>query len=375
MSEPVTLKAKTSAGEVTLSLEGNVTFAELRVKALEMLGLTDRQPSDYFIHNEAGVVFDPSSILSTDKLAGATLYLEATAAGGARQSSTDSRLDQPDYLHAREGEIWKPLGLKINILIIAAEDFVVFLDDDLFVQWDAQDETEFDPQFGRIMNQFAILETLSTTHFSNSDSEQDKLAQFRRLLGEAVARILDKEPENADNMLRVAEARLTERSQTRSRIWYMSAATVAFLLATLALGICWLLRASLSLVMGPTAFELLLMALIGCIGGFFFVVIRSGYIATNSSFGMSIHVIEGALRVLTGGVSAFILTLGLKSKLVIGFTDLFSDGSVSHRCLMATLCIVAGMSERVVPEFVRSVEKEVHTALKKGNGDDSSSQT
>ena len=40
-----------------------------------------------------------------------------------------------EYLEYKEGDIFEPLGKKIQILIQITQTFIVFIDENLFIQW------------------------------------------------------------------------------------------------------------------------------------------------------------------------------------------------------------------------------------------------
>jgi hypothetical protein len=81
------------------------------------------------------------------------------------------------------------------------------------------------------------------------------------------------------------------------------------------------------------------------------VIQRTGNTGLDISAGRRLHRIEGGARIATGALGAILFALGVKANLVLG--------SVKPEYAFASLvvfCMVAGLSERLVPSFVEQVE-------------------
>src|SRR5262249_51793763 len=122
-----------------------------------------------------------------------TMNLSVMSIFGRKKQSNSLGIPDPPLkvkeptFGTREGDIHEQLNKKINTIIILNEDYIVFLDDEYFVQWEGYNPKGYSKGYSSIINRVAYLETVSTTHFANTLTQQRELAEFRRLLGEAVA--------------------------------------------------------------------------------------------------------------------------------------------------------------------------------------------
>src|SRR6266487_3724682 len=91
-----------------------------------------------------------------------------------------------DFTPYCEGDIEPSLHKKIQDLIDSDTDYIVYLDDEHFVQWAITDSYgDVAEEFGEIASCVALLETQSTALLS-----PERAGPFRRLLAEALARSL-----------------------------------------------------------------------------------------------------------------------------------------------------------------------------------------
>jgi hypothetical protein len=176
------------------------------------------------------------------------------------------------------------------------------------------------------------------------------LPAFRRLLGESVARIFDeREYGNAEKLLNQAEEYLRVRSLERAKIWYLLTSTSVSGFMLLICFFIWLFKPS---VLTPKAYEVALISLLGSLGSFISVISRLQKISMNASAGPLIHCLEGATRVMVGVGGAFLVAIAMKAQLILGVTN-----SVTNSIdIQAVIGVVAGASERFVPDLIKRFE-------------------
>ena len=96
----------------------------------------------------------------------------------------EDRIAEQDFMQLHEGDLERTLNKQIDTLIEATETYIVYLDEECFVEWSTNDDyEEFSRSFGEISNAIAHLETLSIALLSKR-----QIKPFRRLLGEGMAR-------------------------------------------------------------------------------------------------------------------------------------------------------------------------------------------
>src|SRR6267154_2613514 len=105
-----------------------------------------------------------------------------------------------DYNYFREGDIEPHMGKTIRFLIYKEKDFIVYLDEELYVQWAfTAAQREFTSEEGQALNRVSELQALPISHL-----KEEHRKSYRMLIGEAVARILGKNVAAAKDALNKA---------------------------------------------------------------------------------------------------------------------------------------------------------------------------
>lgn|GEM_PF-4054602 len=119
-------------------------------------------------------------------------------------SSGPSGRELDDYSGLCDGDVDPALRKKIRTLIVRDKSYIVYLDEDLYVEWGVLDEyidARTNKDWERISNKATHLETLSMQLVPKRD-----LLRFRRLIAEGVARFLqDKNAVAANEILHLAK--------------------------------------------------------------------------------------------------------------------------------------------------------------------------
>jgi len=257
-----------------------------------------------------------------------------------------------DYSGYIEGDYEASLGKRIKTLIVASESFIVYLDQENSVQWSYNNNYEggnsFLEKFGIIVNKIGLLEELSKGKFKKSE----EMDAFRRLLGESLGRLLDeKNDKNALIILDSAEQLLNSYSR-QTLIKFASISALIILILEIFLWLnhknLWNLLNWLDGLYYPIFFSLS-----GGIGGFIFLMIRSKKLEIEPSLDEYLYKWEGVLRVIYGIISAFIVYLGIKTKLIFGNID---QNSIH---LILLICLLSGASEKIIPSIIKKIEDKL----------------
>jgi len=270
---------------------------------------------------------------------------------GEHKTSRGSGVVVNNFSSFCEGDIEPTLNMKIHDLIDSTDDYIIYVDDNLFVQWSFTDIYEVPKGFATVANGLRRLETLSRTSLRKS-----QIKAFAGLLAESMARIIgDKDETKAREVLGMAESYLNLRSAENARSWYTCGTTFAALLPLLVACVLWILKSYAIPLLGINTFEVILGALLGGTGAWFSVLSREEKIQMDPTAGPFIHYIESASRVLVGNIGAFIMALAVKANIILGFSKA-TDYSFA---LLLVICICAGASERLVPGFIKRIEISV----------------
>ncbi|MBL9186761.1 MAG: hypothetical protein JNK23_04735 [Opitutaceae bacterium] len=260
-----------------------------------------------------------------------------------------------EFKRYKEGEQCPELGKKVEMLVYSDENIFVFLDEEYFVQWLTRDG--FSTQrAAEVLNRVSYLETISSTHFAGVPKQRGELAEFRRLLGESLARAYVGNIRSANALLDSTENLLHERSGQRARQWYLTAAGLTTLLPVIGAVAFWISRDQLHATLGTAAFEIILCAFLGGVGALISTILSVRKVNLNASFGPQIHYFEGTARIIIGVGFGGLVAAAIKGNLLLGSLNAIADPSIRLACVCA-LAMIAGTSERIVPNFIKKVEK------------------
>jgi hypothetical protein len=253
----------------------------------------------------------------------------------------------PDFTVLNEGD---PFKKKIIAkLIFQSETCIVYLDQNLKVCWMTNSEYgHYAQDFGAVRARADLLKSIPRELLADTQFEA-----LQRQVGAAMAGLLDdKISDNANSILDKAETYLRTRTTERARRWFLSAAFCvtggALLVATLLM----LFRGTIQPRIGLNGFEIALATLMGSLGAVLSMVLRMTKLDIDAMAGSGVHYFEGAVRSLAGMAGAFLVALCVKADVVLG---VINDTSNTLPFLLA-LGVVAGASERLVPNLIKKVE-------------------
>ena len=256
-----------------------------------------------------------------------------------------------DIALLREGDVDAVLNKKVQELILASTTFIVYLDEDYYVEFRSIPDWHWPEGAGQILNEVASLEVLSSTQITSP-----YLKPFRRMLAEAVARIFsESSTTSAADILRVARQYLSARAGERARTWYLTAAfAAAFLFVSIAITI-WVARDSLGYSTHKHALEVAVFACLGALGALISVLSRSADLPIDAAAGKAAHYLEGVSRILLGVCGGFLVAVAIKANLILGVADAV-DNEIRRLAVLASLSVASGASERLVPNLIRRFE-------------------
>jgi hypothetical protein len=258
-----------------------------------------------------------------------------------------------DYDLYCEGDLEPHLGKKIHSLVYKDHTLIVYLDPDLNVEWAYTDNYgEIGKDAGQILNRATELQALPVSHLTD-----EQIEAFRMLIGEAVARILGPGTDltGAQDALDKAASFLQARNREITRWWYLQAALVSATLVIALAVILWLFREYVRPFVGVSAFDILIGGGAGAGGALLSILTTSKGLGNEPYATRRIHLFLGVARILAGTLGAILAAFALKS----GF---ISIGSTNRHELFLLVCMVAGLSERLVPNFIERVESGVATS-------------
>jgi hypothetical protein len=119
--------------------------------------------------------------------------------------------------------------------------------------------------------------------------------------------------------------------------------------------VAWWCRDAVRRSLGPAVLELVLASAAGAVGGFLSFASRSRLVEVDPSAGRRGYYFMGLARSFGAASGAVAAALAVKTKVILAFLAA-PDGSSPIVGLLIT-GVVAGVSERLVPNLVRSIDE------------------
>lgn len=245
-------------------------------------------------------------------------------------------------------------GLPIKYLIIATNNYIVFLDEENDLDWQTSDDfdnlelkQEEKKSFYKVKNEIDSSECIPLDKL-----EEKVVISFKRQLGEALVRAFESDFENAHKMVEHAQDFILKRNIEQSRYLFLTSCGISASITLLLSIILWLFRAFFISSIGDTVFYITLATLIGGIGALLSVILRLGKSNLDFNASKKLHYLEGASRVIAGMISALIISLCIKVQILLPiFTKIEST-----QIAMILGGLVAGASERFAPSIINKLD-------------------
>src|SRR5438270_3506335 len=175
-----------------------------------------------------------------------------------------------DFSPFCEGDLEPTLNKRIGHLIDSTNQYIVYLDTELYAEWSMADGFDVPAAFGEVANGIGHLETLAGDRLHPAQ----KLA-FERLLAEGMARLLgDDDPVKARECLANAREYLEARSTENARSWHVGAAAVTASLAAILLLVDMIGFDGLKGYFGDTLLTVVTASLLGALGALLSILSR-----------------------------------------------------------------------------------------------------
>lgn len=264
---------------------------------------------------------------------------------------------QNNYPEARE----KWPDHEIFFLIYEDDEFIVSLDNNLSVDWQTSDKyDETGPKdrqrHNNILNHAADLECTPNDHLRNNVR-----LNFKRMIGEGVARSLDHDYDSADAMLEKARAYITDRNVESARYWQLCTVCVLLPIFALSSVALWTYRNFLIQAWGDIPYFLILAAAVGPLGAVLSMIFRMGRNFSTSEAPCRLHILEACSRVFAGCFSGFLIAGSVKLGLIL---PVFRDVGQTHLAMILA-AMASGASERWAPSLISQLEGNTDVVPKK----------
>ncbi len=211
----------------------------------------------------------------------------------------------------------------------------------------------------KTLNAIALLEPIA------HNWPDDLKLSAKRLLGEAIVSELEGDGVGANTAIANAHAYFKHKSTQVSRYWTLQACLATGGLMALLGIIAALLRIRLGEALGQLPFLLALCFCAGCIGAVLFVVLRLGKQPhVDSTAERHLHYMEGAARIIGGGIAGILVGGMVKLGLVLPIFGKAGEETLA----MCAAAMLAGASEHLAVGIITKVESNDITNKETQNG-------
>jgi hypothetical protein len=242
-------------------------------------------------------------------------------------------------------------GVKIQHLIYETKDFIVWIREDLDIDWQTEDSYDESIHTDRakhrnILNRAAMIECIPNSHH-----EKRVRIDFKRMIGEAIARSLEGDYNNAEKILDSAAMFIEKRNIEKARYWQiLSAIMYGFIIAIFTvLGVIF--KNDIIKEIGESAVTVLIAFSGGSMGAVLFMIFRIGKVSYTSESPRSLHFLESLGRMVAGGLCGVIVGGGVRLGAIVPMLS-----STNMPFLGIFLAgIGAGYSERWAPSLLEKM--------------------
>lgn len=242
----------------------------------------------------------------------------------------------------REGDEDPTLNKVIDWLIDSDDDFIVYLDQDHYVEWNMNDNGMLGSDTGPYLNRVSRLEAIDTSYLTT-----ERIKSYARMIAEGVARLFQKNLPAAQAAFDFAEQWITARNTEVARRWYLVGSGGAALVLAVAVFILGFWSNALRAWLSLPIYNILMGTSVGGLGAWLSVIQRSRTTELDIAAGPPLHYLEGAFRIMAGALGAMLVALAIRAGLVL---------QVDRLSAIMVMCMVAGVSERLVPSFIEQME-------------------
>ena len=241
-----------------------------------------------------------------------------------------------------------PMGRPIKDIIMQAQTFIVYIDDEDEIQWATEGYENFHENFGEIQNRVSEWETKVNKLFNKTEAHDLKC-----LLAEAYARILDnKNIDLARNIIDSAVDTIQKQGREILKQYYAIASFFTALAICLVIFLSKFNKKVIESLYGLDEYCVWMTMLFGGIGAFIFTIIRLKSYQPDIVISKTVHMLDGILRIFYGVIFGLIIAVAIKSNILLGFLD-----QVQKNIYMSVFMgICAGASEMLIPNLIKQIE-------------------
>ncbi len=247
------------------------------------------------------------------------------------------RVDSLKHLEGfAEGDVFPLREKKIGLLVGVTEDYIVFLDEELNIEW-ANNEIEVSDRHATIKSEIIDLQIRTGRLF-----KEKHLRELRYSLATALAHSFEGNPNAAISAIKDVKKIVLDKV----RIFYVIGSMTTSLVAFAIFMILYWFMDRLDLY-DNSAMQVSMAGLAGSAGAFISVLAKREYALAGHA--ASLYVFDGCLRIVLGVIGATILVAAIKAGLLSGVL------TVKGFSALLVVGALSGAIERIVPHLIDQI--------------------
>jgi hypothetical protein len=281
--------------------------------------------------------------------------------GSEKQPTT--RSEKTSYQDFNAGDADPLVAVKIKEILIKADAYFVYIDQDLILRWHWN--SSMDPDIAApIFNRASELQAKS--EFLRQTRRERDLTSARRLIGEGLVIMFStRNKEYANAALDTAEKFITQIGTESSRGWYFGPFFILFAISVVT-GLILYRHGHMAITTLPLA-----CCLAGGIGAFISTAIGNERIPCAPTAGRFLHLLEALLRYTIGFAAGLLVWLATSGNVVVGFLNLSSNSAAASTSpfpgnglptsvyALLAVTMLAGASERLLPTLIGKFDDSI----------------
>jgi hypothetical protein len=280
---------------------------------------------------------------------------EPSEGSAKKENEAESECDEESLDEIEVGQIDSLTGEAILYIVFSAADFIVSIDENLSLNWQTTASySRYAADFGEVVGSCELSDALVDRIFTD---KENRLA-YKKMLGSVISRILDDGNSiSARKQLAIVDERINEHGKEKVRTAYIVSAittvvVVGGLLVVLLVFQKYLARFGLE----HFRHTILICSLLGGVGSFITTFARFEKYEGSLVAGLSIHRLDGFLRVFYGLIAGLLIILAIRADVLVGFANKNQD---ILPWLYYFLAMAAGASEIIIPNLIQQTEGEL----------------
>lgn len=241
-------------------------------------------------------------------------------------------------------------GVIVKIIALTSSEVHVFIDVKNEIFYIAEDHVEYCQGFTTIHSKVRRLESLVL-----SSLDKKKQENYNYLLANILADTFDNRNSSNEIIeeLKNIEKDIEELVSDNQKVSFSNGTNISGIFIIFTIMLFHIFKYDLEILIGENEFAIAFSSLFGGIGALIFNYSKSKTYKINRVLGRRSSFFEGVLRIFYGTIYALIVSIGIKSNIIMGVIN--QDFSLYK---LVFISIISGASDTFISGIVKSIEEK-----------------